>query len=178
MYQEIINFWFSEIDNAQWFIKDVKFDQLIIERFSEIHTQAVACELFPWRKTASGSLAEIIVLDQFSRNMFRDTPQSFAHDTLALALAQSAIEKGFDTELSEEKRPFFYLPFMHSESLMIHTEAERLYAQLGNPSSAEFEHKHKVIIERFGRYPHRNEVLGRISTPEEKIFLTSPDSGF
>ena len=178
MYQEIIEFWFNEIDSSKWFIKDTGFDRLIIDRFSEVHTQAVAGELFPWRTTAPGSLAEIIVLDQFSRNMFRDTPQSFAHDTLALALAQSAIEKGFDTELSEEKRPFFYLPFMHSESLVIHTEAERLYAKLGNPSSAEFEHKHKIIIERFGRYPHRNRILGRASTPEEEVFLTRPDSGF
>lgn len=178
MYQEIIEFWFNEIDSSKWFIKDTEFDRLIIDRFSEVHTQAVACELVPWRTTALGSLAEVIVLDQFSRNMFRDTPQSFAYDALALALAQSAIEKGFDTELSEEKRPFFYLPFMHSESLVIHTEAERLYAKLGNPSSAEFEHKHKIIIERFGRYPHRNRILGRASTPEEEVFLTRPDSGF
>ena len=178
MYQEIIEFWFNEIDSSKWFIKDTEFDRLIIERFSEIHNQAANCELFHWRKTAYGSLAEVIVLDQFSRNMFRDTPRSFAYDTLALALTQSAIEKGFDTELSEEKRPFFYLPFMHSESLVIHAEAERLDSKLSDLASAEFEQKHKVIIERFGRYPHRNKILGRTSTSEEEIFLTNPDSGF
>lgn len=178
MYQEIIQFWFDEIESSKWFIKDTEFDQMIIRRFSEIHHQAAQSELFSWRETASGSLAEVIILDQFSRNMFRDTPRSFAYDTLALALAQSAIAKGFDREVSQEQRPFFYLPYMHSESLLIHTQAERLYSKLGDPSSAEFEHKHKVIIERFGRYPHRNKILGRTSTAEEEVFLTGPDSGF
>ena len=178
MYQDILEFWFEEIETAQWFKKDDAFDQLMVERFSDIHAQAVRCELFGWREHAHGRLAEIIVLDQFSRNMFRGTPQSFANDPLALVLAQEAVSRGADQEISQEQRGFFYLPFMHSESLVIHQEAERLYNQQGMESSLEWEIKHKKIIERFGRYPHRNEVLGRESTEEELAFLQEPNSSF
>lgn len=178
MYTEILEFWFEEIDPSQWWVKDESFDELIRQRFLETHKKAVACELYEWRKTSLGALAEIIVLDQFSRNMFRDKPESFAYDSIALALSQSAIASGFDSELSPEKRSFLYMPFMHSESLVIHSVAESLFLELGNESAIEFENKHKAIIEQFGRYPHRNKILGRVSTPKEEAFLRQPGSSF
>lgn len=178
MYQEVLHFWFSELEPKQWWIKDEKLDALIKTRFAKIHAEANAGELFSWRTTPLSSLAEIIVLDQFSRNIYRDAPQSFASDSLALALAQFAISKGFDAPLPPEQRGFLYMPFMHSESKIIHEEAVKLFEALGNESSLEFEHKHKAIIDRFGRYPHRNSILGRNSTPEELEFLQQPGSSF
>lgn len=178
MYQQIIAFWFSEIDKAKWFAKVKKFDQEIRTRFSDVHAKAGKCELWTWRCEPLGSLAEIIVLDQFSRNMYRDMPQSFIHDPLALALAQNAISKGFDYELTAEQRSFMYMPFMHSESLPIHQEALRLFKELDLKANLNSERKHKAIIERFGRYPHRNKILGRSSTPQEQAFLSTPGAGF
>ena len=178
MYEKVINFWFSEIEPKQWWQKNETFDAKIQNQFGGLHKQARAGELFQWRETASGSLAEIIILDQFSRNMYRGQAESFAYDSQALTLAQIAISKGFDLELSEEKRAFLYMPFMHSESQLIHKEAIKLYELLGNPNNLEFEHKHKAIIDRFGRYPHRNDILKRDSTLEEIEFLKQPNSRF
>jgi uncharacterized protein (DUF924 family) len=178
MYQPIIDFWFDEVEKHQWFKKDEHFDSLIKLRFSDIHNQAIKGELFSWRKTSLGMLAEIIVLDQFSRNMYRETPESFAYDSLALILAQSAIAGGHDLELSPEQRSFIYMPFMHSESLVIHKEALSLFIKLGIESTLNFENRHKLIIEKFGRYPHRNKLLGRTSTEEEIEFLTHSGSRF
>jgi len=118
------------------------------------------------------------VIDQFSRNLFRDDSRQFAADPMALVLAQEAIALGLDQQLPPEQRVFLYLPFMHSESRTIHTEAVRLYTALGIAGNLAFEYKHKAIIDRFGRYPHRNAVLGRTSTPEEIEFLTEPNSHF
>jgi uncharacterized protein (DUF924 family) len=178
MYEEILKYWFEEIDKSLWWSKDDKFDQLIIERFSEVHSRAVSCELFEWRKTAEGRLAEIIILDQFSRNMFRDTPLAFAKDSLALVLSQEAISVGADKELSPIQRSFIYMPFMHSESLRIHEVAIDLYQKNGIQSNLDFARKHKEIIEKFGRYPHRNRILGRVSTEEEIEFLKQPGAWF
>lgn len=178
MYAEVLTFWFEECSPAHWWKKSDDFDQLIRDRFSDIHSQAVACELFGWRQNARGRLAEIIVLDQFSRNMFRGSPLSFSNDPLALALSQEAISVGADKLLSAVERGFIYLPFMHSESIAIHEIAERIYKEQGNEDTLEWELKHKRIIERFGRYPHRNEALGRTSTEEELLFLEQPGSGF
>jgi uncharacterized protein (DUF924 family) len=178
MHEEIIKFWFEEIETSQWWKKDAEFDQLISDRFSAIHKRASRCELYDWRETAEGRLAEIIVLDQFSRNMYRDSPRSFSNDALALALSQEAIRLGADKEVSTRKRSFIYLPFMHSESAIIHEVAVDLYTALGREENLKFELKHKAIIDRFGRYPHRNEVLGRISTEEEIAFLSKPGSSF
>lgn len=178
MQNEIIDFWFTEIEPAQWWKKDDAFDALIKNRFISLHQQAKAGELFQWRESALGSLAEIIILDQFSRNIYRDKPESFMCDPLCLALAQTAIAKGVDLELPQTQRSFLYLPFMHSESPLIHKEAVRLYESLGNPNNLEFEYKHKTIIDRFGRYPHRNHILGRESTAEEIEFLKQPNSSF
>lgn len=178
MYQDILQFWFEEIDQSKWFAKDEAFDRLIAEQFADIHAQAVSCELFEWRQNAPGRLAEIIVLDQFSRNLFRDSALAFANDKMALALAQEAISRGADKKLNVVERGFLYLPFMHSESAAIHRIAEDIYRRHGVQSSLEWELKHKAIIDRFGRYPHRNEVLGRKSTGEELAFLEQPGSRF
>jgi len=178
MYREILKFWFGEIEPSQWWKKDENLDRLIAERFADIHRRATLCELYEWRKDAHGRLAEVIVLDQFSRNMFRNSPLCFAHDSLALALAQEAIAVGADKSLNQAERSFLYMPFMHSESLQIHDIATVLYRANGNQGSYDFELKHKAIIARFGRYPHRNSILGRQSTAEEIEFLKQPGSGF
>lgn len=178
MHEEILRFWFEELEPAQWWAKDEQLDRLIIARFATVHTQATRCELYRWRKNPRGRLAEIIILDQFSRNMFRDSPLSFAYDPLALALAQEAISAGVEQDLAQQERSFLYLPFMHSESLKIHEVAVGLYQNNGLQGNLDYELKHKKIIERFGRYPHRNRVLGRESTTEEIAFLQQPGSGF
>ena len=178
MYQQIIEFWFEETRPEQWWKKDEVFDALLIERFSDIHDSASRCELFEWRKHPGGRLAEIIILDQFSRNMFRDTPRAFATDPVSLALSQEAVSCGADRELPPVQRSFLYMPYMHSESLQIHEVAVGLFRENGIQDNLDFELSHKRIIERFGRYPHRNDILGRASTAEELEFLTQPGSSF
>jgi uncharacterized protein (DUF924 family) len=131
-----------------------------------------------WRKTGKGRLAEIIVLDQFSRNLFRDDPRAYAADPLALALAQEAIAADIPTAFSAKRRVFFYLPFMHSESRLVQTQSVRLFEGLGLAKNLDFARQHQAVIERFGRFPHRNAALGRTSTPEEIAYLAEPGSGF
>ena len=176
--QDILDFWFDPDHRSLWFAKSDEFDAKIRERFQTIHHQATQAELWSWRKTAEGRLAEIIVLDQFSRNLYRDQPQAFAHDSMALMLAQEAISLQLDAQLSPDHRSFLYMPFMHSESKLIHEFALKLFQRLGNEINLSFEKKHKLIIDRFGRYPHRNAILGRSSTAEELEFLTQPNSSF
>ena len=176
--QDILDFWFDPDHRSLWFAKSDEFDAKIRERFQTIHHQAIQAELWSWRKTAEGRLAEIIVLDQFSRNLYRDQPQAFAHDSMALMLAQEAISLQLDAQLSPDHRSFLYMPFMHSESKLMHEFALKLFQRLGNEINLSFEKKHKVIIDRFGRYPHRNAILGRSSTAEELEFLTQPNSSF
>ena len=177
-HKAVLEFWFEETDPKKWWAKDSDFDRLIRQRFLDVHRRAIRCELYPWRGTPRGRLAEIIVLDQFSRNIFRDRPEAFANDATALALAQTALDCGADKTLSASEKSFLYMPFMHSESLQIHEIAMQLYAQEGLEYNFEFEKKHKTVIERFGRYPHRNEILSRESTPEEIEYLKQPGSGF
>lgn len=177
-YQTVLSFWFDEISPEQWWIKDQNFDQEIKKRFLELHESANLGELYYWRDTAEGRLAEIIVLDQFSRNIFRDTAKAFASDILALVLAQEAISLAEDQKLAQNRRSFMYLPYMHSESVAIHQQAVNLYKELGNESNLTFELKHQEIITRFGRYPHRNAILGRESSAEELAFLQQPNSSF
>ena len=176
--QDILDFWFDPDHRSLWFAKSDEFDAKFRERFQAIHHQAIQAELWSWRKTAEGRLGEIIVLDQFSRNLFRDQPQAFAHDSMALMLAQEAISLQLDAQLSPDHRSFLYMPFMHSESKLIHEFALKLFQRLGNEINLSFEKKHKLIIDRFGRYPHRNAILGRSSTAEELEFLTQPNSSF
>ena len=151
---------------------------MLIDRFSDLNARAGRCELFAWRAEPRGRLAEIIVLDQFSRNMFRDSALAFANDTLALALSQEAVASGADKSLSAVEKSFLYMPYMHSESVQIHEIAVELFAREGLQNNLDFEIKHKKIIDRFGRYPHRNAVLGRVSTDEEIKFLAQPGSSF
>lgn len=178
MYQQVLNFWFQQLSPQQWWGKDHKLDRFIADEYGILHEAAAAGELWSWRETAVGRLAEIIVLDQFSRNIYRDTPSAFAYDNMALVLAQEAVQHGVDQLLSETQKSFLYLPFMHSESIKMHERAMVLFSQPGLEDSLAFEKKHKVIIDRFGRYPHRNKTLGRASTEDELSFLKEPGSSF
>lgn len=176
--EDVLSFWFDTLTPKQWWQKDSELDQKIGQLFSELLHSAAAGELFLWRQTARGRLAEIIVLDQFSRNIYRDKPQAFAQDSIAVILAQEAITSGALTELSAEENSFLLMPLMHSESQYIHQFAEPLFAKHTPKDTYQFELKHKQIIDDFGRYPHRNEILNRVSTPDEIEFLKQPGSGF
>lgn len=167
---EVIEFWFETCSPEQWFTKDPAFDEQVRSRFLDTYQRVVSGETKGWRDTPEGRLAEIIVLDQFARNMFRDTPQAFEHDSLALTLAKEAVRVGDDQKLPPGQRHFLYMPYMHSESAQDHEEALKLFRSVGGEAE-EYEVKHKEIIDRFGRYPHRNKILGRASTSEEEEFM-------
>ena len=177
-HHEILAFWFEEIAPKQWWSAEPEFDKQIEHRFQPVLQRAIRGELFAWRKEGKGRLAEIIVLDQFSRNIYRNTPLAYSQDPMALVLAQEAVAAGVHAEISPVERGFLFLPYMHSESRIVHTEAERLHREYALPDNHAFELKHKAIIDRFGRYPHRNRVLGRPSSAEEIEFLKQPGSRF
>lgn len=170
-FQEIIDFWFEELTPSQRFERDENIDLKMTERFIALHSSVVAGEYSSWRNEPMGRLAEILVIDQFSRNIYRDDPKSFIYDPMALALAQEAVRGEYNKNMDPKYKQFLYMPYMHSESDMIHNSAMLLFSEAGLEESFDFELKHKSIIERFGRYPYRNEVLGRTSTPEEIEFL-------
>ena len=174
--EAVVHFWFDEIAPKQWWARDPTFDASLARRFGATHSAATRCELYAWREHPTGRLAEVIVLDQFSRNIYRDDPRSFAFDPLALCLAQEAVRIDADQALTKERRVFLYMPFMHSESGAMHEWALRLLTAPGLESTLDSERRHKAIIDRFGRYPHRNRILGRTSTPEELEFLTHEGS--
>jgi len=174
----ILHFWFTELSPKQHFAKDAALDETIRTRFGATLEAAARCELFAWRATPQGRLAEVVVLDQFSRNVYRDSPRAFAQDALALALAQELVASGQDRSLPLAQRSFAYMPYMHSESALVHTQAVALFSQPGLEHSLRSALRHKAIIDRFGRYPHRNAVLGRSSTPQELVFLSEPGSSF
>lgn len=176
--QAVLTFWFDELTPAQWFAKDAALDALIAKRFGEVQARLARCEGYRWRDSAEGRLAEIIVLDQFSRNLFRQDARAFAQDPLALALAQEAVAQGVDSKLAPAQRGFLYMPYMHSESALIHEQALVLFDQPGLEHNLDYEQRHKAIIDRFQRYPHRNALLGRETTPEEAAFLEQPGSSF
>jgi uncharacterized protein (DUF924 family) len=176
--KDVLDFWFEQSEPKNWFQKDDAYDAKIKEKFFPYYDAAVKGELYKWRQTIEGRLAEIILLDQFSRNMFRNSPLAFLFDPLALVLAQEACDLPEAKTLPPIKRSFLYMPFMHSESLIVHEKAVELFSEEGLEGNLDYEHKHKVIIEKFGRYPHRNEILGRESTPEEIEFLKGPGSSF
>ena len=175
---DVIDFWFRETAPRQWWTKDEGFDATVRERFAALHAAAAQGELFAWRTTAEGRLAEIIVLDQFSRNLHRDDAGAFAQDAMALVLAQEAVAQGVDQQLPVMQRHFLYMPYMHSESALIQVEAEKLFRELGLEETYAIALRHKEIVDRFGRYPHRNAMLGRLSTAEEIDFLRQPGSSF
>ena len=175
---DILDFWFEELTDKQHFAKDAALDEAIRRRFGQALEAAARCELFAWRATPGGRLAEIVVLDQFSRNIFRDTPRAFAQDSLALVLAQELVASGQASALNTTQRRFAYMPYMHSESPVLHAEAVQLFAQPGLENGLDFELRHQPIIARFGRFPHRNAILGRTSTAVELAFLAEPGSSF
>lgn len=186
--QTVLDFWFgappSATPRTEWFRKDPAFDATIRARFGALVETALAGGLRDWDATPQGALARIVVLDQFPRNMHRDTPRAFAGDTLALAAAQALVARGDDRRLAPLERWFAYLPFEHAEDLAMQHESLRLFGALADESPAVGGHallwarKHFDVIVRFGRYPHRNAVLGRPSTPEEVAFLREPGSSF
>lgn len=175
---DVLTFWFKETTPEQWFKKDKEFDATVRKRFLALHEVLAARpseELFADARTA---LAAVIVFDQMSRNMFRDTPRAFATDGLAFWIAQAAIAKGFEATLSKDERMFLYLPFEHAEDPQAQARCVALMATLKDPELTKWAEAHKVIIDRFGRFPHRNSILGRASTAEEVEFLKEPGSSF
>lgn len=177
-YDSVLDFWFGEMEPRAWWAPDGALDERIRDRFGALHARAARGELYVWRGEPRGRLAEIIVLDQFSRNLFRDSPGAFAQDLAALTLAQEAVAAGAHLALEPVQRVFLLLPYMHSESREIHAVAERLFREFTPELNYDFELRHKAIVDRFGRYPHRNEILGRASTPGEIEFLRQPGSAF
>jgi uncharacterized protein (DUF924 family) len=187
--QEILEFWFGKPDEPEygknrkvWFTKNPKFDQEVRSRFLSVYQQAAAGQLDGWKTSPLGCLALIILLDQFPRNMFRGQPQAFATDSQALAYAQHAVAHGFDSQLLPIQRLFVYMPFEHSENIEHQRQCVELFSALeDNPecaSGVDYAHRHLKVIDRFGRFPHRNEILGRETTPEEAEFLKQPGSSF
>jgi uncharacterized protein (DUF924 family) len=168
---DILSFWFEEAGSRRWFRQSDSFDELCRGRFLDTFEAACRGECWHWRRTPVGRCAEIILLDQFSRNLFRGTARAFAQDGMALILAQEAVASGDDRRMSADQRYFTYMPYMHSESLAVHDEALRLFGALGNPEALRYERLHRDVIARFGRYPGRNVALDRQSTPEELAHL-------
>jgi uncharacterized protein (DUF924 family) len=175
---DVLQFWFAELNAEQWFKRDASVDERIRARFLSAHEHVSTTpneELLAHSHTA---LAAVIVLDQFSRNMFRGDPRSFASDAKALAIADAAIGKGYLGELSKDERLFLYLPFEHCEDHAQQARCVQLMSELGDPELTRYAVAHRDIIERFGRFPHRNAILGRASTAEEIEFLKQPGSSF
>lgn len=178
--QEVLRFWFEESQPQQWFQVNESFDREIRERFLTTYEMAADDLCRPWAKDAEGALALCIVLDQFPRNIFRNSPMAYATDHKALLVAKEAIHKGFDQILTPMKRRFLYLPFEHSEELQDQVRSVKLFESMKkeDPIGYEYALRHKEVIERFGRFPHRNIDLGRASTPEELTYLNQPGAGF
>ena len=176
---DILHFWFEETKPDQWFEKSPAFDELLRKRFLTVYQKACDGKLSSWMTTPQGTLALIILLDQFSRNLFRGLAAAFAQDAKVLKLAKAGIKQGFDQKLnSKEMQMFFYMPFMHSENLKDQEKGVELFQTLGDPRALEYMILHKNIIKKFGHFPHRNQALGRSSTKEETEFLQQPNSSF
>ena len=173
-----MKFWFEQTEPDQWFKKDPTFDASVRERFLGLHEILVSRGNDGLLADAQTAVAAVIVLDQMSRNMFRDTPRAFAADPQALRLAEAAIARGFDADLTKDQRMFLYLPFQHAEDHQSQARSVALMASVGDPELQKWAEAHRAVVERFGRFPHRNGVLGRISTSEEIEFLKQPDSYF
>jgi uncharacterized protein (DUF924 family) len=167
---DVVAFWI-EAGPSKWFTKDSAFDAAIAARFAALHAAAAGGELDAWAKSPEGALALLLLLDQFSRNMHRGSAAAFAQDARALDVAQTAVAAGFDRTVDPSLRPFFYLPFMHSEAIADQRRCVALAHALPERNTLHFARLHERIIRRFGRFPHRNQVLGRHTTPAEKAFL-------
>ena len=175
---DILRFWFDEHGPDDWFAGKPEFDALITGRFAETHAALARGEGFGWRTTPEGRLAEIIVLDQFSRHLFRGDARAFASDGMALVLAEEAVGGGHHHFLPMPQRMFVLLPYMHAESAVVQHESIRLHTALGVPDVLKFAEGHAAVIRRFGRFPKRNAALGRVSTPEELAYIASSDGVF
>jgi uncharacterized protein (DUF924 family) len=167
---DVVKFW-TDAGPEKWFKKDAAFDAEIRSRFLQTYEAAAAGKFHEWEKSAEGALALLILFDQFPRNMFRNDKRAFATDALARGIAERAISKGFDTETDPKLRSFFYLPYEHSENMEDQYRAIALYEAAGDPDNLKWAHIHADIIRRFGRFPHRNAVLGRQTTAAEQAFL-------
>lgn len=176
--EDVIRFWFVDHGPDDWFSSSAEFDAELAAAFADTHAAVAVGEAWSWRATPEGRLAEIIVLDQFSRQLFRGSARAFASDSMALALAQEAVAGGHDKALDAQRRMFLYMPYMHSESLVVHEEALRLFTDLDNENILKFEIAHADCLRRFGRYPRRNAALGRESTAEEKAYIADGDGMF
>ena len=173
---DVVAFWFAPTVQPLWFAATPDFDAALRARFLATYRAAATDRLAAWETTAVGALALVIVLDQFPLNMFRGQPESFATEAAARAVADRAIARGFDQALPPEQRQFLYLPFMHGEALADQERSVRLYQQPGLEDSLRFARHHQALIQRFGRFPHRNAILGRGSTAEELAYLASPEA--
>ncbi len=169
--ESVLHFWFVEHGKDDWFGGKAEFDKELADRFADTHRAVARGEAWTWRTTPAGRLAEVIVLDQFSRQLHRGSPLAFSSDDMALALAQEAVAGGHDLKLEREQRHFLYMPYMHSESPLVHEEALRLFTALGDAETLKFEQMHIECLRQFGRYPRRNTALGRVSTPEELAYI-------
>jgi uncharacterized protein (DUF924 family) len=175
---DVVNFWFEELPRAAWFEKSEATDEAIRSRFSAPHSDLMARNGEIDRSNPLALLAAIIVLDQFSRNMFRGTSHAFASDPIALQLARDVVGRGFDKAMAKDQRLFVYLPYVHSENASDQARSIELMAGIEDAELTKYAIAHKVIIDRFGRFPHRNAILGRLSTDEEIAFLKEPNSSF
>jgi uncharacterized protein (DUF924 family) len=169
--QAVLDFWFVEHGPKDWFGGDPAFDEKLAARFSDLHAQVARGEAWQWRETPEGRLAEVIVLDQFSRQLHRGKPEAFAQDLMALALAQEAVSAGADDAVDHAWAKFFYMPHMHAESLIVQEEGVRLYENYGDEGTLDFMKEHRDAIAKFGRFPKRNAALGRKNTPEESAYI-------
>lgn len=176
--QDILNYWFSPENAPKRFEKNEAFDKEIRDNFLHLYEDAAQGDLDHWQSSAEGTLALVILLDQFSRNMFRGSPRAFATDAKAMQVVRRAIARGFDDELSDEYCVFLYVPFMHAEDLKTQEEGIELFKARNLGENERYAILHRDIIARFGRFPHRNDDLGRESTPEERAFLKTPGSSF
>ncbi|HWJ88959.1 MAG TPA: DUF924 family protein [Pelagibacterium sp.] len=173
--QDVLDFWFVEHGPSDWYSGDPAFDERCKERLSAVHAKAVRSELWAWRKTVEGRVAELVLLDQVSRQLFRGDARAFAADTMALALAQEAVAQGLDKDLDLHHRLFVYMPYEHAESAIIQEESVRLFESLGSDDYLSYALEHRDTIARFGRFPFRNAALGRQSTPEEIAYMQERD---
>jgi uncharacterized protein (DUF924 family) len=175
---EILHFWLGEITPEKRFTQDPAIDRVCRQRFGDLRETVLAGAAAGWRGTPEHLLAAIILLDQFSRNLFREDARAFAADPLTRSLTREALAWRWDAGLDPPQRQFLYMPLMHSETMADQVESLRLYAALGEPESLDFARKHAAQIARFRRFPQRNEVLGRTTTPAEAMFLSRPDARF
>nr|WP_205421216.1 DUF924 family protein [Rhizobium terrae] len=176
--REVFSFWFKELTRKDWFEKNDALDEAMRRHFSATHLSLARGELDAWRGSPEDRLAAVVVLDQFSRNMYRATPLAFAADWLALREAKLAIEAGADMAVTADERCFFYLPFEHSEVLAEQDRSVELFTLLGDADYLDYAERHRAVIREFGRFPHRNAVLGRESTGAELEYLSKPGAGF